>query len=50
MVNSQRLMDDRGWNATRPDRLAKVLLDGVHYTAQGAIELAAAEMVTLLGL
>lgn len=49
LVNSRRLMDDRGWNAAHPQRLDEVLHDLVHYTPpQGAIELAAAEMSTLL--
>jgi hypothetical protein len=49
VINSRRLMDDRGWNETRPDRIAEVLLDDVHYTPQGAIELSTAEIATLLG-
>ena len=49
LVNSRRLMDDRGWRADRPDRLAELLEDGVHYTPRGAIELAEAEIGTLFG-
>ncbi|MBY0248300.1 MAG: SGNH/GDSL hydrolase family protein [Nitrospiraceae bacterium] len=49
VINSRRLMDDRGWKEARPDRIAEVLLDNVHYTPQGAIELAGAEITTLLG-
>lgn len=49
VVNSMRLMDETGWKADRPDRLAELLLDEVHYTPRGAIELAEAEMGTLLG-
>jgi lysophospholipase L1-like esterase len=49
VINSRRLMDDQGWNEARPDIIAEVLLDGVHYTPRGAIELAAAEIATLLG-
>ena len=48
-VNSRRLMDERGWKADRPDRLAELLMDDVHYTPRGAIELAQAEMGELLG-
>ena len=49
LVNSRRLMDERGWRADRPDRLAELLADGIHYTPRGAIELAEAEMRALLG-
>lgn len=42
-------MDDRGWRAERPNRLAELLEDGIHYTPRGAIELAEAEMGALLG-
>jgi len=49
VVNSRRLMDDNGWRADRPDRLAELLADDVHYTPRGAIELAEAEMAQLLG-
>lgn len=49
VVNSRRLMDDRGWRADRPDRLAELLEDEVHYTSRGAIELAEAEIAALLG-
>jgi len=49
VINSRRLMDDRGWRAANPNTIATALLDGVHYTPQGAIELAAAEISTLLG-
>ena len=49
LVNSRRLMDDRGWRADRPDRLAELLEDDVHYTPRGAIDLAEAEMGELLG-
>ena len=49
VVNSRRLMDERGWKADRPDRLAELLLDDVHYTPRGAIELAEAEMGELFG-
>ncbi|MDR4468505.1 MAG: SGNH/GDSL hydrolase family protein [Nitrospira sp.] len=49
VINSRRLMDDRGWKADQPARLAEVLLDDVHYTARGAIELAEEEMKTILG-
>lgn len=49
VVNSRRLMDERGWRADRPDRLIELLEDDVHYTPRGAIELAEAEMGKLLG-
>ena len=49
MVNSRRLMHDIGWNETRPDRLSLFLADEVHYSPRGAMELAAAEIATLLG-
>ena len=49
VVNSRRLMDERGWNASLPDRLAELLEDEVHYTPLGATELAEAEMGALLG-
>lgn len=49
VVNSRRLMDDRGWRAERPNRLVELLEDGIHYTPRGAIELAEAEMGALLG-
>ena len=49
VINSRRLMDDRGWNAANPDTIAAVLLDEMHYTPQGAIDLAAAEVSALLG-
>ena len=49
VINSRRLMDDKGWKAGLPNRLAEVLADDVHYTPQGAIELAESEMTMLLG-
>lgn len=49
VVNSRRLMDERGWKAGHPNRLAELLADEVHYTPRGAIELAEAEMGELLG-
>ncbi len=49
VVNSRRLMDERGWKAGLPNRLAELLVDEVHYTPRGAIELAEAEMGELLG-
>lgn len=49
VVNSRRLTEERGWTADRPDRLAELLLDDVHYTPRGAIELADAEISSLLG-
>ena len=49
VINSRRLMDDRGWKADQPTRLSEVLLDDVHYTPRGAIELAEEEMKALLG-
>ena len=49
VVNSRRLMDDRGWRAERPNRLVELLEDGIHYTPRGAIELAETEMGALLG-
>lgn len=49
LVNSRRLMDEKGWRADRQDRLAELLSDNVHYTPRGAIELAEAEMGALLG-
>jgi lysophospholipase L1-like esterase len=49
VVNSRRLMDERGWKAGNPNRLAELLADGVHYTPRGAIELAEVEIRTLLG-
>jgi hypothetical protein len=42
-------MDERGWKADQPNRLSEVLLDNVHYTPRGAIELAEEEMKALLG-
>lgn len=49
VINSRRLMDERGWKMAQPNRLNELLLDDVHYTPRGAIELAEAEMRTLLG-
>lgn len=49
VVNSRRLMHQRGWRADPPNRLDELLLDDVHYTPRGAIELAEAEMDQLLG-
>ncbi len=49
VINSRRLMHDRGWKADQPNRLNELLLDEVHYTPRGAIELAAEEMRVLLG-
>ncbi len=49
VVNSRRLMDERGWKAGHSIRLAELLAEGVHYTPRGAIELAEAEIGTLLG-
>ncbi|NWF72923.1 MAG: SGNH/GDSL hydrolase family protein [Nitrospirae bacterium] len=49
VINSRRLMDEKGWKADRPDRLVELLTDDVHYTPRGAIELAEAEMRQLLG-
>mgnify|MGYP003449843854 FL=1 len=49
VINSRRLMHDRGWKADQPNRLNELLLDDVHYTPRGAIELAAEEMRVLLG-
>lgn len=49
VINSRRLMDERGWNVEQPNRLNELLLDDVHYTPRGAIELAEAEMQILLG-
>ena len=49
VINSRRLMDERGWKAAPPNRLSELLLDDVHYTPRGAIELAEEEMRTLLG-
>jgi lysophospholipase L1-like esterase len=49
VVNSRRLMDEKGWKADRPDRLAELLTDDVHYSPRGAIELAETEMGQLLG-
>jgi lysophospholipase L1-like esterase len=49
VINSRRLMDERGWKAAQPNRLSELLLDDVHYTPRGAIELAEEEMRTLLG-
>jgi len=48
-INSRRLMDERGWKASQPNRLTELLADDVHYTPKGAIELAESEMTTLLG-
>ena len=42
-------MDERGWRADRPDRLAELLADDLHYTPRGATELADVEMEQLLG-
>ncbi|MGC4097928.1 MAG: GDSL-type esterase/lipase family protein [Nitrospira sp.] len=49
VINSRRLMEDRGWKADQPNRLGELLMDDVHYTPRGAIELAEAEMRALLG-
>jgi lysophospholipase L1-like esterase len=49
VVNSRRLMDERGWKAGHPNRLAELLEDEVHYTPRGAIELAEKEMGELFG-
>lgn len=49
VVNSRRLMDEKGWRAERPNRLVELLADDLHYTPRGAIELAEAEMAQLLG-
>jgi lysophospholipase L1-like esterase len=49
VVNSRRLMDEKGWRADRPDRLVELLTDDVHYSPRGAIELAETEMGQLLG-
>jgi lysophospholipase L1-like esterase len=49
VVNSRRLMDEKGWKADRPDRLVELLMDDFHYTPRGAIELAETEMSQLLG-
>jgi hypothetical protein len=49
VINSRRLMDERGWKAAQPNRLSELLLDDVHYTPRGAIELAEEEMRALLG-
>ena len=49
VVNSRRLMDEKGWKADRPDRLVELLTDDFHYTPRGAIELAETEMSQLLG-
>jgi lysophospholipase L1-like esterase len=49
VINSRRLMHDRGWKADQPNRLNELLLDDVHYTPRGAIELAEEEMKALLG-
>lgn len=48
VINSRRLMDERGWKAGEPNRLNELLIDDVHYTPRGAIELAEAEMGALL--
>lgn len=49
VINSRRMMDERGWKAGQPNRLNELLADDVHYTPRGAIELAESEMATLLG-
>ncbi len=49
VVNSRRLMHERGWRADAPHRLEELMIDEVHYTPRGAIELAEAEMDQLLG-
>ncbi|MBX3329774.1 MAG: hypothetical protein KF722_05185 [Nitrospira sp.] len=49
VINSRRLMDERGWKMAQPNRLNELLLDDVHYTPRGAVELAEAEMGALLG-
>ena len=49
IINSRRLMDEKGWRADRPDRLAELLADDLHYTPSGATELADVEMEQLLG-
>jgi lysophospholipase L1-like esterase len=49
VVNSRRLMDEKGWKADGPNRLMELLADDIHYTPRGAIELAETEMGQLLG-
>lgn len=49
VVNSRRLMEDIGWNATSGQSSEYLLSDGVHYTALGAQTLAAAETAAMLG-
>jgi lysophospholipase L1-like esterase len=49
VINSRRLMDEKGWKADRPDRLVELLADDLHYSPRGAIELAETEMGQLLG-
>ncbi len=48
VINSRRLMDDLGWNASS-GQSTTFLKDGVHYTPYGAQVLAAAEAAAMMG-
>ncbi len=48
VINSRRLMDDLGWNASSGQSTI-FLKDGVHYTPYGAQVLAAAEAAAMMG-
>ena len=49
VINSRRLMEDIGWNASCGMCSEYLLSDGVHYTALGAQTLASAETAAMLG-
>jgi hypothetical protein len=48
VINSRRLMDGLGWNATS-GQSATFLVDGLHYTAYGGQVLASSEVAALMG-
>jgi hypothetical protein len=49
IINARRLMEDIGWNGTSGDSGQFLLADGKHYSAHGAIVLAAAEAAAMMG-
>jgi hypothetical protein len=49
VINSRRLMEAVGWNASSGQSSQYLLADGVHYTALGAQSLAAAEAAAMMG-
>ena len=46
VINARRLMEDIGWSAS--GQPSQYLTDGIHYTANGAIVLAAAEVAAMM--